>query len=80
VSRYKSELGRFQSFCRDKQMVTVCKITRELLTDYAATWEQQYPSSNTRASVRERLRSFLRYCFECRWLVRIPAVPKSHVG
>ena len=51
-------------------------ITRELLTGYAATWEEHYPSSNTRASVRERLRSFLRYCFECRWLDRIPAVPK----
>jgi hypothetical protein len=26
--------------------------------------------------VRERLRNFLWYCFECRWLDRIPAVPK----
>ena len=76
VSRYKSELGRFQAYCEKENVFTVARITRELLTGYAATWEATYPSSNTRASVRERLRSFLRYCFECRWLDRIPAVPK----
>lgn len=76
VSRYKSELGRFVAFCDRHHVITVPRITRELLTSYAATWEKQYPSSNTRASVRERLRSFLRYCFECRWLDRIPAVPR----
>lgn len=76
VSRYKSELGRFQAYCEKENAFTVARITRELLTGYAATWEEQYPSSNTRVSVRERLRSFLRYCFECRWLDRIPAVPK----
>jgi len=76
VARYKSELGRFQTYCEKENVFTVLRITRELLTGYAATWEEHYPSSNTRASVRERLRSFLRYCFECRWLERIPAVPK----
>ena len=79
VARYKSELGRFQAYCEKESVFTVARITRELLTGYAATWEEQYPSSNTRASVRERLRSFLRYCFECRWLDRIPAVPKIEV-
>jgi site-specific recombinase XerD len=76
LSRYKSELGRFQTYCVKENVFTVPRITRELLTGYAATWEDQYPSSNTRASVRERLRSFLRYCFECRWMDRVPAVPK----
>src|ERR1019366_5666709 len=56
VSRYKSELGRFQAYCERENVFTVARITRE--------------------PVRERLRSFLRYCFECRWLDRIPAVPK----
>jgi len=76
VSRYKSELGRLQTYCEKENVFTVARITRELLTGYAATWEKQYPSGNTRAAVRERLRSFLRYCFECRWLDRIPAVPR----
>ncbi len=79
VSRYQSELGRFRDHCILKGVYTVQGITREVLTGYAATWENLYPSSNTRASVRERLRSFLRYCFECRWLDRVPAVPKIAV-
>jgi integrase/recombinase XerD len=76
VSRYKSELGRFRVYCEKENVFTVARITRELLTGYASSWGEHYPSSNTRASVRERLRSFLRYCFECRWLARIPAVPR----
>jgi site-specific recombinase XerD len=79
VARYKSELGRFQAYCERENVFAARRITRELLTGYASTWEQHYPSSTTRASVRERLRSFLRYCFECRWLDRIPAVPKVEV-
>jgi len=79
VSRYICELGRFQAYCEKQRIFTVSRITRELLTGYAATWEKQYPSSNTRASVRERLRSFLRYGFECRWFDRVPAVPKVKV-
>jgi site-specific recombinase XerD len=79
VSRYKSELGRFQVYCEKKNVLMVSLITRELLTGYAATWGKQYPSSNTRSSVRERLRSFLRYSFECRWFDRIPAVPRVKV-
>jgi len=79
VARYKSELGRFQVYCEKEGVFTVARITRELLTGYAATWAAAYPSSNTRASVRERLRGFLRYCFECRWIDRIPAVPKVDV-
>jgi hypothetical protein len=58
VSRYKSELGRFQAYCEKENAFTVARITRELLTGYAATREEQYPPSNTRASVREWLRSF----------------------
>jgi site-specific recombinase XerD len=76
VSRYKSELGRFQAYCSGENVFTVQGITRELLTGYAGTWEKSYPSSNTRAAVRERVRSFLRYCYEAQWLPRIPAVPR----
>lgn len=44
-----------------------------------ATWESLYPSSSTRSKVRERLRSFLRYCYEAKWLDRIPALSKIKV-
>jgi site-specific recombinase XerD len=79
VSRYECELGRFREYCEREGIFTVQRVTRELLTGYAGTWEQYYPASTTRASVRERLRSFLRYCYECKWLERVPAVPKVEV-
>ncbi len=64
VYKYTSELGRFQTFCDANRVLTPGGISRELLTRYAATWENIYPSSITRGKVRERLRSFLRYCVE----------------
>ena len=79
VARYESELGRFQGYCEKESVFTVSRITRDLLTGYAATWEERYTSSNTRASVRERLRGFLCYCYEAEWMERIPPVPRIRV-
>jgi hypothetical protein len=33
----------------------------------------------THAKVRERCRSFLRSCYECKWLERVPPLPKITV-
>jgi integrase/recombinase XerD len=79
ISRYKSELGRFQSFCEKHKVHTVSGINEKLLINYAGTWKETYPSSNTRSSVRERLRSFLRHCYKHRLLDRVPDVPKVKV-
>jgi integrase/recombinase XerD len=79
IKRYTSELGRLSQFCEHKRVYTVQGITRELLTDFCATWERWYPSSNTRSKVRERCRSFLRYCYEAKWLERTPPLPKIKV-
>lgn len=79
LSRYDCELGRLQTYCERQGVYTVRGITRELLTGYCSTWESYYPSTNTRAKVRERLRSFLRYCYEAKWLERIPQTPKIKV-
>lgn len=79
IKKYTLELGRLSKFCERKGAYTVQSITRELLTDFCSTWEGLYPSSYTRAKVRERCRSFLRYCFECKWLERIPALPKIKI-
>jgi site-specific recombinase XerD len=79
VKKYTLELERLSQHCERKGVYTVQGITRELLTDYAATWEAYYPSSVTRSKVRERLRAFLRYCYEAKWLDRIPATPKIKV-
>jgi integrase/recombinase XerD len=79
IKKYTLELDRLSQFCQGKSVFTVRGITRELLTDFCSTWETFYPSSYTRAKVRERCRTFLRYCYEAKWLERIPALPKIKV-
>jgi integrase/recombinase XerD len=75
LKKYVLELGRLRVFCEKANAFTVQGITRDLITGYCATWEAAYPSSTTRSKVRERMKSFLRYCYECQWLDRIPNVP-----
>lgn len=79
VRKYTRELKRLTDFCESAGVFTVQAVSRELLTGYCATWETRYPSSCTRAKVRERCRAFLRYCYECKWLERIPALPKIKI-
>ena len=79
IKKYKLELARLSQFCERKGVYTVQAITRELLTEFCATWETFYPSSITRSKVRERVRGFLRYCYEAKWLERIPPLPKIKV-
>lgn len=79
LGKYSRELDRLKEHCEHEGIYTVQGITRDLLTGFCATWEAAYPSSNTRAKVRERLRSFLRYCYEAKWLERIPALPKIKI-
>lgn len=79
LGKYARELERLRNYCARQSVFTVQAITRELLTGFCGTWEADYPSSYTRAKVRERLRSFLRYGFDAKWLDRIPALPKIKV-
>jgi integrase/recombinase XerD len=76
VAKYTLQLGRLREYCEASGVFTVQGINRELITGFCATWETLYPSGITRAKSREKLRSFLRYCYEAQWLERIPAVPK----
>lgn len=79
IGKYTRELERLRRYCERHGVHTAHSITRELLTGFCATWEQDYPSSYTRSKVRERCRSFFRYCYEARWIERIPALPKIKV-
>ncbi len=79
IKKFTLELERLRQCCEGKGVCTVQGISRELLTGFCGTWKAFYPSSFTRSKVRERVRSFLRYCFETRWLERIPALPKIKV-
>lgn len=76
ITRYACELDRLLLFCESIRIYTVQGVSREVLTRYSATWPFQYPSSITRSKVRERLSTFLRYCFEAEWLKRIPAITR----
>jgi site-specific recombinase XerD len=79
IGKYTRELARLRLYCERNNIFTVQGITRELLTGFCATWPEYYPSTYTRSKVRERVRSFLRYCFEAQWIARIPALPKIKI-
>lgn len=79
LARYDRELARLLTFCEKASIATVQSLNRELLTGYMATWGSAYPSSTSRARVRERLRSFLRYCYQAEWLSRVPDLPKIKI-
>ena len=79
VGKYTRELARLRQFCEKHGVFSVQGITRELLTRYCASWHDLYPAPLTRAKVRERLRSFLRYCWQCEWIDRVPAVSNVQV-
>jgi integrase/recombinase XerD len=76
VGKYTRELARLRDYCEQNRVFTVQGITRELLTGFCATWPDLYPSTYTRSKVRERVRSFLRYCYEAQWIPRIPPLTK----
>lgn len=79
IGKYRLELSRLVAYCAGEGVHTVPGITRDLLTGFCATWDSYYPSSCTRSKVRERLRCFLRYCHDCKWLDRVPGTPKIKV-
>jgi site-specific recombinase XerD len=79
IAKYTRELERLREYCESKGVYTVQGLTRDLLTGFAGTWPKVYESSQTRSMVRARCRSFLRYCYEAKWLERIPPLPKVQV-
>jgi integrase len=72
VKKYERELRRLDAFYSGKSKLFVSEITLEGLTEYRANWDELYPSSSTRQQVQTRLRGFLRYCYDARWLDRVP--------
>jgi len=80
LEKYTRDTARLRKYCEGHKVITVDGVTRELLTEYLATWNGLYPSSFTRAKMRDNIRAFLRYCYECRWLPRVPILPKIQVN
>jgi len=76
IDKYRRELARLRQFCDGRGAFHVRDLTRELLTHFIATWPELYPAATTRSRVRDRLRTFLKYCYQCEWISRVPETPK----
>jgi integrase/recombinase XerD len=74
LKKYDRELGRFTEFMGKRARFFPHEITLGDLTEFRVNWTSLYPSSTTRAKVQERLRGFLRYCYESRLIDRVPVL------
>jgi len=73
LGKYTRELARFQTFCERNGVYVVAGCgAAELLSDFRAGWTEAYPSTATRVQVQARLRTFLKFCYDARWLDRVP--------
>ena len=79
LGRYARELARLRDFAEHRGIFTAAGLSRELLIEYKADWEDLYPSGNTQASVQARLKNFLSFCFDSQWMVRIPKLSRVKV-
>jgi integrase/recombinase XerD len=70
--KHVRELGRLREFMAKRGEFFPHKIGLSDLTEFRATWVSLYPSSLTRSKVQERLRGFLRYCFNAKMIDHIP--------
>lgn len=76
IKKYKLWLGRLVSHCEGRGVHTVGGITGEVVIGFMANWEQLYPSTLTRQKLRERYKSFMRFCEEQDWITKRPPWPK----
>lgn len=72
LDKYARELDRLRRYVEARQLYTVPGLSRDVVIEYQATWEALYPSSNTRQQVQARLKHFLRFCYDNKWLERVP--------
>jgi integrase/recombinase XerD len=72
LKKYTRELQRLQTFCSGRNKLFPEAITLPVLEEFRATWAADYPSTHTRSSVQQRLKGFLRFCHDARWLPHIP--------
>jgi integrase/recombinase XerD len=79
LKKYDRELGRLSDFMVRRSKFFPHEISLEDLTAFRTGWTSLYPSSTTRAKVQERLRAFLRYCYECRMMDRVPKLSAIRV-
>lgn len=70
---YARELKRLRVFSDGRGLITVTQaLDIENLIALRATWNTVYPSSSSRAVVQKHLKHFLRFCYDAKWIDRIP--------
>jgi integrase/recombinase XerD len=79
LNKYTRELARLRAFGEKHSVFTVPGLTRDFLIAYQADWPTLYPSSNTRSSVQARLKNFLRFCYDSKYLDRVPRLSSIKV-
>jgi integrase/recombinase XerD len=79
ITKYRLHLGRLASYCEGRGVYTVGGIDRELVTHFCSTWKDLYPSGNTRSKLRERYKSFMKFCRDAKWVGEVPQWPKMKV-
>lgn len=80
LGKYRREMGRLKTFLLRKSCFFPSDITLEVLTEYRITWLSMYPASKTRSMVQARLRSFLRYCLDAKYIDRITRLSAIRLG
>ncbi len=75
ITKYRLWLGRLTSYCDGQDVYTLNGISGEVVIGFMASWEQLYPSTLTRQKLRERYKSFMRFCGEQDWLTKLPPWP-----
>jgi integrase/recombinase XerD len=74
LKKYTRELARFETAMSSAGMLFPHEITRDALTTFRSDWSTLYPSSQTRGKVQERLKAFLRYCYDTGKMSRVPVM------
>lgn len=72
LKKYERELGRFEEFMATRSKFLPHEITVADLTEFRSDWQALYPSTQTQGKVQERLKAFLKYCYEDRAMDRVP--------
>jgi site-specific recombinase XerD len=79
LGKYARELARLQAWAEARGIFTIAGLTGEVLIAYQGTWAALYPSTQTRSMVNARLRNFLRFSYDNKWLDRVPKTSRIKV-
>lgn len=70
---YARELKRLREFSEHRNLWMVAQaLTMENLVELRSTWTDVYKSSYSRSVVQKHLNNFLRFCYDAKWIDRIP--------